>query len=202
MDYKRFLEIEKLYFSHEDVAELLAIKRESAAVLCARYVKKGLLKRLKRDLYVRTETLAHLRITDLYRIANLLQVPSYVSLMTALSHYGVSSQVQRGFVESVSIKRTKAFDRGGIVFRYLKVSTALYGGFVKDQGVFFIASPEKALLDSIYLASMGRYTLDVASLDLSKLDRKKLVRLAANHPSKTQKFLERLYEETRRSREL
>ena len=201
MDYKRFLKIEKLSFSHEDVADLLAIKKESAAVLCARYVKKGLLTRLKRDIYVRTETLAHLGIMDLYRIANLLQVPSYVSLMTALSHHGVSSQVQRGFVESVSMKRTKAFDRGGIAFHYLKVSTALYGGFVKDQGAF-IASPEKALLDAAYLSSMGRYALDVASLDLSKLDRKKLVRLAANHPSKTKKFLERIYEETRRPREL
>ena len=201
MDYKRLLEIEKLYFSHEDVAGLLAIKRESAAVLCARYVKKGLLTRLKRDLYVRTETFAHLGITDLYRIANLLQVPSYISLMTALSHYGVTSQVQRGFVESVSMKRTKAFEGGGIAFRYLKVSRALYGGFVKDQGAF-IASREKAMIDSIYLASMGRYPLDVASLDLSKLDRKKLVRLAANHPPKTRKFLERMYEETGRSREL
>ena len=201
MDYKRLLQIEKLYFSHEDVAEILTIKRESAAVLCARYVKKGLLTRLKRDLYVRTETLAHLGLTDLYRIANLLQVPSYVSLMTALSHHGVSSQVQRGFMESVSIKRTKAFDRGGIAFRYLKVSTALYGGFVKDQGVF-IASPEKALLDSIYLASMGRYALDLVSLDLGKLDRKKLIHLAAEHPSKTQKFMERIYEEAGRSREL
>jgi predicted transcriptional regulator of viral defense system len=201
MDYKRLLEIGKLYFSHEDVADLLAIKKESAAVLCARYVKKGLLTRLKRDLYVRTETLAHLAPADLYRIANLLQVPSYVSLMTALSYYGVSTQVQRGFVENVSIKRTKAFTRGGISFRYVKVSSALYGGFVKEQGAF-IASPEKALLDSIYLSSMGRYTLDVASLDLSKVDRKKLIRLAGNYPSKTQNFLERLYEETGRSREL
>jgi predicted transcriptional regulator of viral defense system len=201
MDYKRLLEIEKPYFSHEDVADLLAIKKESAAVLCTRYVKKGLLTRLKRDLYVRTETLAHLATTDLYRIANLLQVPSYLSLMTALSHYGVSTQVQRGFVESVSVKRTKAFERGGISFRYMKVSPGLYGGFVKEQGAF-IASPEKALIDSIYLASMGRYALDVASLDLGKLDRKKLVRLAVDYPSKTKKFLERIYEEAGRSREL
>jgi predicted transcriptional regulator of viral defense system len=201
VDYKRLLEIEKHYFSHEDVADLLAIKKGSAAVLCARYVKKGLLTRLKRDLYVRTETIAHLATADLYRIANLLQVPSYVSLMTALSYYGVSTQVQRGIVENVSIKRAKAFSRGGIDFRYSKVSAALYGGFVKDQGAF-IASPEKALLDSIYLASMGRYALDLASLDLGKLDRKKLIHLAANHPSKTQRFLERLYEENGRSREL
>jgi predicted transcriptional regulator of viral defense system len=198
MDYKQLLEIEKLYFSHEDVANLLGIKKGSAAVLCARYVKRGLLTRLKRDLYVRTESLPHLNTMDLYRVANLLQVPSYVSLMTALSHYGVTTQIQRGFVESVCMKRTTAFERGGIAFRYLKVSTALYGGFVKDQGAF-IASPEKALLDALYLASMGRYGLDATSLDLDKLDQKNLVRLTGNYPLKTQRFLERIYEKTGRA---
>ena len=201
MDYQRLLEIDKPFFSHEDVADILGIKKESAAVLCARYVKKGLLARLKRDLYLRTEALAHLAETDLFRIANLLQVPSYVSLTTALSHYGVSSQVQRSFVESVSIKRSKALDRGGASFRYFKVKAALYGGFVKDQGVF-IATPEKAVLDALYLASMGRYSLDVSSLDLDKFDRAALDRLALGYPMKTRNFLERLYEETRRSREL
>ena len=195
MDYQRLLEIDKLYFSHEDVAALLGIKKESAAVLCARYVKKGLLTRLKRDIYVRTEALARLTTIDLYRIANLLQVPSYVSLTSALSYYGVSSQVQRGFVESISIKRSKALERGGASFRYFKVSPGLYGGFVKKQGVF-IATPEKGMLDALYLASIGRYSLDAASLDLEKLDRAAMDRLALGYPMKTQQFLERLYEKT------
>ena len=195
MDYQRLLEIDKPFFSHEDVADILGIKKESAAVLCSRYVKKGLLTRLKRDLYMRTEALARLTTVDLYRIANLLQVPSYVSLMSALSYYGVSSQVQRSFVESVSIKRSKAIERGGASFRYFKVRAALYGGFVKDQGVF-IATPEKAMLDALYLASMGRYSLDASSLDLDKLDRAALDRLALDFPMKTRNFLERLYEKT------
>jgi predicted transcriptional regulator of viral defense system len=195
MNYKRLLEIDKPYFSHEDVADVLGIKKESAAVLCARYVKKGLLTRLKRNLYVRTEALARLAETDLFRIANLLQVPSYVSLTSALSHYGVSSQVQRNFVESVSIKRSKALERGGASFRYFKVRAVLYGSFVKNQGAF-IATPEKAMADALYLASLGRYSLDVSSLDLDKLDRPVLIRLARDYPMKTQKLLEQLYEKT------
>jgi hypothetical protein len=74
----------------------------------------------------------------------------------------------------------------------------LYSGFSKDQGAF-IATPEKALLDSIYLASIGRYTPDLASLDLGKLDRKKLAFIASKYPSKTKNFLERMYEKARRS---
>jgi predicted transcriptional regulator of viral defense system len=201
MDYTRLIAIDKPYFSHEDVAAILGIKRCSAAVLCARYVKKGLFTRLKRDLYIRTEALAHLTIMDLFRIANLLQVPSYISLTTALSHHGVSSQVQRGFVESVCTKRSLTLDRAGTSFRYLKVKPALYGGFARDDGVF-IASPEKAMLDALYLSSMGRYALDAASLDLEKLDRATLVGMTSHYPAKTMKLLERLYEETRRPREI
>jgi hypothetical protein len=200
VNYERLLQIDTPLFSHEDVAVILGIKKSSAAVLCARYVKKGLLTRLKRDLYARTEVLSHLTKVDLFRIANLLQVPSYISLMAALSHYGVSSQVQTDFVESVCLKRSLALDRGGTSFRYFKVKPALYGGFVRDGGVF-IALPEKAVLDALYLSSMGRYALDVYSLYLGKLDQATLLRLGRNYPVKTMNLLERIYEETRRSRE-
>ena len=193
MDYQRLLEIDKLFFSHEDVSDILGIKKGSAAVLCARYVKKGLLTRLKRDLYIRTEALAHLTTLDFFRIANLLQVPSYVSLASALSHYGVSSQVRRDVVESISIQRSSAFERGEVFFRYFKLSRDLYAGFIKDQGAF-IAAPEKALLDALYLASMGRYALDKASLDLSRLDPDTLFPMARDFPVKTRKSLEKLYE--------
>ena len=76
MSYERLLRIDKPFFSQEDVAHSLDIKLSSAEVLCSRYVTKGLLTRLKRGLYARTETLAHLSELGLFRIANLLQVPS------------------------------------------------------------------------------------------------------------------------------
>jgi hypothetical protein len=199
MSYERLLKnIDKPFFSPEDVAVALGIKIESAGVLCSRYVKKGLLTRLKRGMYARTENLANLGQVELFQIANLLQVPSYVSLMTALSYYGMSTQVQRDFFESISIKRTKTFDRGGLSFRYLKIHPRLYGGFRKDRGAF-IALPEKAILDSFYLNSMGRYPLDVSSLDLAKLDEQLLAELSSIYPSKTMKHFERHYENIRRS---
>lgn len=110
MIYQELLKIQKPFFSLEDVAYALGLQPASAAVLCSRYVKKGLLTRLKRGVYVRTEQLAHLGQMDLFRIANFLQVPSYISLMTALSYYGITTQVQRGFFESISMKRTKTFE--------------------------------------------------------------------------------------------
>jgi len=192
MSYEYMLRIDKPFFTQYDVAHALGIKLASTAVLCSRYAKKGLLMRIKRGLYIRTETLGHLGQVDLFRIANILQVPSYISLMTALSYYGITGQAQRSFCESISIKRTKTFDAGGLSFRYSKVKPDLYREFVKRDG-FFIALPEKAVLDSLYFASMGRYALDGTSLDLSKVNEEILADLCALYPPKTRKYFEAVY---------
>ena len=198
MTYERLLRISKPFFTQYDVAHALDIKLASAEVLCTRYVKRGLLTRLKRGLYAKTETLAHLSQTDLFRIANVLQVPSYVSLMTALGYYGMAAQAPKGLLESISIKRTRTFEMGSPAFHYIKIRPDLYGDFIKKDG-FFIALPEKAVLDSLYLASMGRYSFDASTLDLTRIDREKLANLSAPYPPKAKKYLERFYAKTKRA---
>lgn len=197
MSYEYILKIEKPFFTQHDVAHALGIKLASAAVLCSRYVKRGLLMRLKRGLYTRTETLGHLGHMDLFRIANILQVPSYISLMTALSYYGITTQPQRGFCESISVKRTRTFEAGGLSFHYSKIRPDLYREFVKRDGVF-IALPEKAVLDSFYLASMGHYALDGSSLDLTKVDYQIVADLSIHYPPKARKYFEAVYAKTNR----
>jgi predicted transcriptional regulator of viral defense system len=190
MVYKELLRIQKPFFSLEDVAHVLGLQPASAAVLCSRYVKKGLLTRLKRGVYTRTEQLTHLAQVDLFRIANFLQVPSYISLMTALSYHGMTTQVQRGFFESISIRRTKTSQVGQLTFHYVKVRPDLYTGFEKVEGAF-VALPEKALLDSFYLSSIGRYSFDTSSIDLAKVDKEVLADLSLLFPAKARKCMER-----------
>ena len=198
MSYERLLKIHKPLFTQYDVAHALGIKLASAAVWCSRYVNKGLLTRVKRGFYIKTETLAQMGQTDLFQIANILQVPSYISLMTALSYYGITTQLQRDFFESISLKRSRTFEAGDITFRYMRISPDLYKGFDKREGSF-IALPEKAILDCFYFASMGRYTLDFSSLDLSKVDKQVLSRLSTMYPVKAIRFFERHYAKLRES---
>ncbi len=66
----------------------------------------------------------------------------------------------------------------------------MYFGFKKEKG-FFIATPEKALLDAFYLMSYGRYALDIAALDEMKLDRDEIKRLSREFPLKTQNMLKK-----------
>ncbi len=180
--------IDKLYFGHEDIARALNISLSSAKVTAYRYVKAGVLIRIKRNIYVLQERWASLSIEQKYTIANLIQVPSYISLMSALDFYEITTQMQQNFVESIALKRTKEVEIANTFFNYIKIKPNLYSGFVRMRG-FFIAEPEKALLDALYLMSLGRYRLDIASIDFDKLDKGKIDQFAKLFPSGTQKLL-------------
>lgn len=191
MKYAELLEIKKTIFTSADVAEALGIKPQSASVLCNRYVKSGLLIRLKRDLYTFAERWASLGTQDFFLISNRLQVPSYISLTTALSYYGLTTQVQQAYFESISFKQN-LYSVKGVSFRYFKIKPNLYFGFLRKDGLF-LAAPEKALLDALYLQSFGRYNLDMAALELDKIDKSIVYDLGVHFPEKAKKLVEKLW---------
>jgi len=182
--------IKKLYFGYEEIARIFGISLASAKVTASRYVRQGLLLRMKKNVYVRREVWNAAGTEEKFLLANLGQVPSYISLMTALEYYEVTTQVLRNFFESVAIKRTKEINLNGSVFRYTKVASDLYFGYKKEKD-FFIATPEKALMDAVYLMSYGRYSLDISALDATKLDRDEVKRLSTEFPLKTRNMLKK-----------
>ncbi len=182
--------IRKPYFGYEEIARVRGIGLASAKVTASRYFRQGLLLRMKKNLYILRETWNAASKEDKFRLANLGQSPSYISLMSALEYYEITTQVQRDFFESVAVKRTKEIQVNGSVFRYSKINETLYFGFKKEKE-FFIATPEKALLDSFYLMSYGRYALDVSALDADKLDRENIRRLSSKFPLKTRHMLKK-----------
>ena len=171
MKYNDLKKIKNLYFTYQDVAKILFISEDSARVLCTRYVKQKYLIRSKRNFYILRERWDNITPNQRFELANILQVPSYISLMTALSFYEYTTQVQQKFVESISLYRTLTKDIEGFIFNYSKIKKDLYFGFDKKNNIF-IASPEKALIDSLYLSYLGKYNLDLSSLNLEKIDRK------------------------------
>jgi len=190
MNYNKIKEIKKTYFGYQDVAKVLAIGRESAKVACARFVKQGAIVRIKRNIYILRERWQNLTIEGKFAFANLIQVPSYVSLMTALSYYEATTQVQRDFIESISIHRTKSVEIDKNIFNYSKIKRPLYFGFNKEKGIF-IASPEKAFLDALYLKSLQRYSFDLTSIDFGKLKTAEIKKILKKYPVKTQQLYER-----------
>ncbi|MBW1891032.1 MAG: hypothetical protein JRI93_11055 [Deltaproteobacteria bacterium] len=98
--------------------------------------------------------------------------------------------MQRDFFESIAVQRTKTIAIEESVFQYSKISKELYFGFEKKDD-FFIAVPEKALLDSVYLISYGRYALDFSAIDRGKLNRQKIKNMASQYPARTRNWLRR-----------
>lgn len=190
MTYLKLKKIRKLYFGYEDIARALGVTADSAMVSASRYVAGGFLVRIKRNIYLLKERWEALSVEETFSLANLIQVPSYVSLMTALSYYEITTQIQRDFIESMAIKRTKRIDIGGKVFSFTRMDSALYFGFLRDNG-FFIATPEKAFLDALYLMSLKKYKFDMTSIDFAKLDMDKIRIMIKLFPKKTQEALKK-----------
>jgi predicted transcriptional regulator of viral defense system len=179
------------YFTLDDVAQAFGLQADSARVFCSRYVKQGLLVRLRNNLYSTTWKWENLTRNDLFVIANILQVPSYISLMTALAYYEVTTQAQQNYQESICLKRTMVYNVRQAVFSYVKMQRPYYNGFVKTDGVF-IATKEKAFMDAAYLYSFGKYRFDADSLDFKKLDFNTLKSMVKNYPQKTKDTVKRL----------
>jgi hypothetical protein len=174
---------DRLFFTSNQVAAATGTTFPSAQVLCSRAVKRGDLIRLKKDFYVLAQRWEQYGDPERLVLANFLQTPSYISLMTALSFRGLSTQVQRTWVESMAQRRTVTITAGDVAFLYHKIAPRYYTGFNREDGCF-IATAEKALLDAAYLESLGRYSLDWDALDLSRLDRGRLLKLLALFPGR------------------
>jgi hypothetical protein len=114
--------------------------------------RKGLVIRVKRNLYVVSPKVHNQKIsTEL--VANHLYGPSYVSLESALAHYGLIPE-RVYTMRSVCTKLHKQYDTPLGHFEYVKVPKNYYPIGIRQQIVdneyaYLIASPEKALCDMI-----------------------------------------------------
>jgi predicted transcriptional regulator of viral defense system len=114
--------------------------------------RKGLLIRIKRDLYVVSPTVHNQKISS-ELVANHLYGPSYISLESALAYYGLIPE--RVYVmRSVCTKLYKQYDTPLGHFEYVKVPEKYYPigirqEIIDDSYAFLIATPEKALCDKI-----------------------------------------------------
>ena len=143
-------------------------------------VDNGVLERLKRGFYIAGPDYRSNPI-DNFSVSNLLYGPSYVSLESALSYYGLIPEAVRT-VTAIALQKPKHFDTKIGFFEYHKIlASAVHTGVVSVENAFnghcLIAVCEKAILDTVYLRFSGDNVVDwlVNSLrieltDLQSLD--------------------------------
>ena len=134
-----------------------------------RWCRKGLLVKLRNQYYAFSECR---QMPDFARyVANRIYAPSYISLHCALSFYGmIPEEVVQ--VTSVTTLKTAKFENDFGTFHYQNVKTPLYFGYEikimqNGRGLLF-ATPEKALLDLLYLNPYYKTEQDMEELRLDE----------------------------------
>lgn len=118
-----------------------------------RWCKSGRILQLRRGVYaVKATYVKH--PPHPFLVANILQRASYVSLQSALSYYGMIPEYVPT-TTSVTTKRPERFDTPLGRFEFRHTAKHLFTGFneieITPGLTALIASPEKALVDLLYL---------------------------------------------------
>lgn len=161
----------------------------SLQVQFSRWVEEGKLIRLKRGVYL----LAERQIEDRFLLAPVLYRPSYISLETALNSLGIIPDIP-AVVTSVTTNKTCQFRTNLGSFIYHRIKPELFFGYTKvsrDPFVYFIAQPEKAVLDYLYFKSRGIYpkSLQEVRFEIDKSFNWKLFEEQAKYFKRTSKQL-------------
>jgi len=150
-------------FSTVELANLVSKRSVVASVYSNRLVRKGLAKKL-------VSGKISFDVDD-FVVASQLLEPCYITGLSALNFLGLVKQVSAR-IECVSTKRSIRYDKLGIV--YHRIPSALFFGFKKQRrslSYVFVAEPEKAIIDGIYLNVLSEGLIEDLSsvLDKSKL---------------------------------
>ncbi len=88
---------------------------------------------------------------DIYEIASQIVFPSYVSGFAALRHYSLIEQEVVKYTV-VTIKRHKQINAAGFSIEFVTFPKSRFFGYKKSSGAY-IATVEKAIVDSLYMRS-------------------------------------------------
>ena len=166
------------FFEVADADKIFGIKkRKTLYELLRRLERAGVINRIIKGKYYFS-----LKEFNDFELANFLINPSYISLESALSFYGILSQFPYSIV-SVTPLKSKKINYQGKEYEFAHLDSKYFFGFVKKDK-FLIATPEKALLDELYFVAKKLRKIHFEDLDLKLIDKKKFKIL-----SKKYKFL-------------
>lgn len=161
-----------LIFTPREFCGVLGVSPKTGSVFLSRNLKSGLFVKLRNNYYMLKDSRPALQL-----IANKLYQPSYISLETALSHYGIIPEVVYA-VTSITTKPTREFKTPRGVFSYQRIKKEVFTGYspVTWEGrVVLLAEPEKALADHLYFVDLKKTSLN-DRLNLKRINKGKLLK--------------------------
>lgn len=136
-----------------------------------RWTASGKLHQFRRGLYALAPPYAKTEAHP-FLVANRLVLPSYVSLQSALRYHTLIPE-HVPTTTSVTTSRPNQYDTDIGSFMYRRISHQYFWGYDTiefEERDAFVAKPEKALLDLVYLEPGGDQPAFLESLRLQNLD--------------------------------
>lgn len=139
--------LDKPVVTTNDVTLALGVERSAATQTLKRLAAEGLLKKIRHGLWALDPALDRLVLPE-YLTSPL---PSYVSFQSALYLRGMVSQVPE-VIYVASLAQTRRVRTTLGAFSIHRLAPTFFGGYetLKESGIR-LATPEKALLDTLYL---------------------------------------------------
>ena len=181
------LETGKRIFTLTEIKNLLAIEKDNSAYKkIESLIRDGVLTKTINGIYYLTS-----KSPVDFELANYLYQPSYISLSSALNYYGILIQVPYA-ITSLTPRLTRKIELNNKLFSYHHISPAYFYGFQKEQD-FLIAEPAKALIDTLFLTSFGKFKIGYEELSLARIDKRRFKEYAGKIKNRAfQKFVTRI----------
>jgi predicted transcriptional regulator of viral defense system len=119
-------------------------------------------------------------------LANKLVIPSYISLYTVLQQESIVFQPYFSIFTISNVSRQKEIDEQNYIYRKVKRDILLNPLGIKNNGIYSIATQERALADKIYLDGV-EYFDNLNNIDWNFL--KAINQKVFNNNSKILKFI-------------
>lgn len=185
-NWVRLLKSGRKFYKTADLIRWSGLAPNSCRVTLARLVKKGLLIKVGKEFF--GSALVPFSVEEAICQSYL---PSYISCETVLSRHGVIDQMPYVYT-AVTTRRNKQGNVGKTEVNYKHLRRNLFWGYL-PEGEAFIAEPEKALLDWIYLRSGKETKLSLDEIHWEEVDREKLKSYSTKFPRDVQKEVRKLF---------
>jgi predicted transcriptional regulator of viral defense system len=180
---KELQRINKPFYTIADLEKVTGLQRNSLYVALKRWVAGGIIERVSQGIYLPMGS-----VISMETLAAQIYLPNYLSFESALAGYGILNLVPYT-ITFATPRKTKAFLLRKQAVEFRQIARDLFFGFEMKNGIY-IASPEKAFLDEIYLLARGKVTLDFDEVDPGKLSMKRLKDYSKSFPPYVRSQLE------------
>lgn len=165
--HKKLIKFKKSIYKISDLKKIFNLRNDNSTYHAIKRLKKdSVLHSLRNGVYCFEG-----RYPDDFLIANNLYSPSYISLETALNYYGILIQTPHQIFSITPLKR-KYIKCIGKEFIFCHISKDYFFDYIKEKD-FLIATPEKALIDTILFNSVGKWITDFDELNYKGVINKK-----------------------------